>query len=740
MNHKKMTLDTERKSFESIIAMQGDNKSRYIDATIVNRSIPVDLTGCTVKFSAIKPDITDIFNDAVISDAKGGKVKIELTNQTLAVPGVIQATLVILKEDMQLSVLPFFITVIENPYNPNAIESKSEYKALNNALTTAEGYAKELQDASVNLEEKYTTRLNNFDEQLDNIETKKANQSAFNNLKNQVNNLVLESGGDSNLEVVQSRTSNGFSFKTLSSRLDNYESIIKEGKFEIEFYDLVNKSVTDGEPSTTSSIRITTTSKYDISSLNELHLRINKISNKTMTFVNYYYDINETLISTVTSIRSETDSYYDYKIDVTTAHYVRFLFKFSDDSEITENDVYENISLYFYTDDRISKLYDELDNMCYDSLGNKFNTPSEIIKDISSIVSYNNNIFDKTSPDNVDGYINGGMGGIDTSTSYKTSYFITLPRGKKYIISPKIRKFLAYDENKNAIPSTYVDAAKDNFVFTMDNSWGFIRFTCYSGDFENIMLSPGEKPLAYVEHGLAFGKDVGFNDYQKEEIKEIVGSQGNKFENKILFNFGDSIAAGDGNNGKGYAELFATKYNMICYDFAVGGATLGETASNNITTQVTTALSRGITPDYILIEGGTNDISDDGVPIGQIASDYNISNFDKTTTVGALEWIISTLKSNFPSAKMAFVSVHRMGSRGYSSQIERQGACVDTCKKWSVPIIDVFNRGNLNTFLGEYHKFTNPTESQPNGDRTHPNQLGYDTFYLPLIYETLYFI
>lgn len=189
MNHKKMTLDTERKSFESIIAMQGDNKSRYIDATIVNRSIPVDLTGCTVKFSAIKPDITDIFNDAVISDAKGGKVKIELTNQTLAVPGVIQATLVILKEDMQLSVLPFFITVIENPYNPNAIESKSEYKALNNALTTAEGYAKELQDASVNLEEKYTTRLNNFDEQLENI-TQENNIEILKNRKYKIGERV----------------------------------------------------------------------------------------------------------------------------------------------------------------------------------------------------------------------------------------------------------------------------------------------------------------------------------------------------------------------------------------------------------------------------------------------------------------------------------------------------------------------------------------------------------------------
>ena len=578
--------------------------------------------------------------------------------------------------------------------------------------------------------------------QLDTIETQKANQSSFNTLKNQVNNLVLESGGDSNLEVVQSRSSNGFSFKTLSSRLDNYESIIKDGKFEIEFYDLVNKSVTDGEPNTTSPIRITTTSKYDISSLTTVYLRINKLSSKQINYTSYYYDDNEKHISSslITSTREETSGYYEYKINVTNAHYVRFLFKFNDDSAITENDIYENITFYFYTDDRITKLYSELENMCYDNLGNKFNTPSEIIKDLSSIVSYNNNIFDKNSLDNVDGYINGAGGGIDKSTSYKTSYFIPLEKSKKYIISPKIRKFLAYDENKKPITSTYVDSTKNNFVFTMDNNWGFIRFSCYTSDFEKMMLSPGENPLAYVEHGYAFGKDISFNDYQKEEIKEIAGSQGNHLENKILFNFGDSIAAGDGNKGKGYAELFAEKYNMICYDFAVGGATLGETASNNITTQVTTALSKGITPNYILIEGGTNDIADSGTPIGSIMSDYKENNADKTTTSGALEYIIATLKRNYPSAKMAFVSVHRMSSRGYTEQIERQGRCIEICKKWSIPVIDIFNKGNLNTFLPEYHKFTNPTSSYPNGDKTHPNELGYTTFYLPLIYGTLYFI
>jgi lysophospholipase L1-like esterase len=590
---------------------------------------------------------------------------------------------------------------------------------------------------------KLTESVNQLNSQLNTIETKKANQSSFNNLRNQVNNLVLESGGDSNLEVVQSRVSKGFTYRNLDNRLINFESIISEGKFNIEFFDLINNSInaSTGEISNSTNIRITTNSKYNISSLNEIYLRINKLDSNRIIFNSYYYDENESLISSVTNTRTETDSYYEYKINVSTAHYVRFLFKFMDDSEITENDVHANISLYFYNEDRISKINNELNEMCYDNLGNKFDSPSELIKNVSKIVAHNKNLFDKSSNENVNGYINGAAGGIDTSSNYKTSYFIKgLQENEKYIITPRIRKFLAYDKNGTVIVSSYVDANTTNYVFTMDSSWSAIRFTYYVSDEDKIMLSQGEEPQTYVDYGYMFGKNLSFNDYQREEIKEIIGSQGNKLENKILFNFGDSIAAGDGNNGKGYAELFATKYNMICYDFAVGGATLGETASNNITTQVTTALSRGITPDYILIEGGTNDIASYNVPIGQISNDYNINNFDKTTTIGGLEWIISTLKSNFPNAKMAFVSVHRMGSRGYSSQIERQGACVDTCKKWSVPVIDIFNRGNLNTFLGEYHKFTNPTESQPNGDRTHPNELGYTTFYLPLIYETLYFI
>ena len=102
----------------------------------------------------------------------------------------------------------------------------------------------------------------------------------------------------------------------------------------------------------------------------------------------------------------------------------------------------------------------------------------------------------------------------------------------------------------------------------------------------------------------------------------------NPLKNKILFNFGDSIAAGDGNNGKGYAELLGEKYGLLVTDYANGGATLGDTASNNITSQVDTAIANGVNPDYILIEGGTNDIVN-SVALGSIANDYNITNFVK---------------------------------------------------------------------------------------------------------------
>ncbi|MCR1951855.1 SGNH/GDSL hydrolase family protein [Clostridium sp. DSM 100503] len=110
---------------------------------------------------------------------------------------------------------------------------------------------------------------------------------------------------------------------------------------------------------------------------------------------------------------------------------------------------------------------------------------------------------------------------------------------------------------------------------------------------------------------------------------------------------------------------------------------------------------------------------------------------DKTTIAGAMQWILHTLKSNFPDAKIIFVSVHKMASRKYDRQVAFHSLCQDICNKYSIPVADIFNKGNLNTFFEGHHKYTNATDSMPNGDTTHPKEEGYIKFYLPLIYDVL---
>lgn len=325
-------------------------------------------------------------------------------------------------------------------------------------------------------------------------------------------------------------------------------------------------------------------------------------------------------------------------------------------------------------------------------------------------------------------------GSITTDANYLTSDYILI-KGLKITpfkfsgtssVPTYIRKLSYYNENLKPMSDIFYDnGSKTNEGIELNQKATYIRFSIGKELNKSIMVVYGDTaPEKYQPY--------------KYKLKNIEndGLSSNQLQGKIIYNFGDSIAAGDGNNGKGYAEILGEKYGMVVNDYAKGGATLGSNTSNNITTQVDNAISTGGSPDYIIINGGTNDIVN-STALGTIASDYTLSTIDKTTTSGGLEYCFNKLKGTFPNAKIVFVSVHKMGSRDYAKQTECQKRCIEICNKWGIPVADVGNKGNLNTFLPSMHKFTNPTNTQPNGDRTHPNQLGYEKFYIPIIYNIL---
>ncbi len=111
--------------------------------------------------------------------------------------------------------------------------------------------------------------------------------------------------------------------------------------------------------------------------------------------------------------------------------------------------------------------------------------------------------------------------------------------------------------------------------------------------------------------------------------------------------------------------------------------------------------------DLIFVYGGVNDYIHGDAPLGQPT--------DKTPTTfyGALEYLLTTLKENYPSSRLAFATPAHCFREGYTdsqpSNDERKGsadnkyplyvyveAIKEKCLEHNVPVLDMFNDFEIN--------------------------------------------
>lgn len=263
---------------------------------------------------------------------------------------------------------------------------------------------------------------------------------------------------------------------------------------------------------------------------------------------------------------------------------------------------------------------------------------------------------------------------------------------------------------------------------------------------QDLMISIGTEPPPFISYGqMLNGVTVPLTNVEglpetlnviQTTIEEMGGGT---LEGKTLLNFGDSIAAGarntygDGLTAQSYGVQIAQRNGMTYINRAVGGAKLSrQIDTNNICAQVDAAIADGLIIDRILAEGGTNDISSNCTQ-GTITNGYN-DTFDQNTSVGALEYCFSRIREVWPHAKVLFVRVHNMSSRDATKQKNLGNALLDVCRKWSIPFVDLYSEGGMNTnLLNVRNMYCNWTYTPETGDGTHPNTLGYSTWYVPPI-------
>lgn len=177
---KVIKLDINKNLYEKIKAKQGDTKSRFLLFQLLDGSMPFNLENRSVRAYMLKPDSTEVFNDLIINNRNTGHCTLELTNQVLAVAGIVKIELMIIENDKKITSSIFELQVDKSINSENSIVSTNEFNALLNGLASLSEYdnykekAKKVPELEENIQE--------LGSQLDNIENEKADNEKVENI------------------------------------------------------------------------------------------------------------------------------------------------------------------------------------------------------------------------------------------------------------------------------------------------------------------------------------------------------------------------------------------------------------------------------------------------------------------------------------------------------------------------------------------------------------------------------
>lgn len=135
---KQISLNVWELNDVVIYANSGEVDSRFIEVIFKDKSQSIiNLSNCTVTFYAKKPDDTKIFNYCTI-DTINNTATVELTSQTLSVPGVLECEFQILNSNNNLlKVQGLKIFVSSSKDFSESVESTSEFQVLTSTINEA---------------------------------------------------------------------------------------------------------------------------------------------------------------------------------------------------------------------------------------------------------------------------------------------------------------------------------------------------------------------------------------------------------------------------------------------------------------------------------------------------------------------------------------------------------------------------------------------------------------------------
>lgn len=311
------------------------------------------------------------------------------------------------------------------------------------------------------------------------------------------------------------------------------------------------------------------------------------------------------------------------------------------------------------------------------------------------------------------------------STEY-SYYRVPIVNGHTYTAYPAARFVIQKDDQFHLVDNTLTANSHTPYTFTAVTD-GYAYITYYN----NTLASAALYERSYNSGIEIFGnKRYIFNNALPMDCT-IYGRLRGILPGLKILGVGDSIMEGGANGGVGIPDILGSKYNIRRSNYAVGGATMGYNINTTqVYSQIEQAHTDGIDANIILVNGGCNDIN--GVtpncPIGTFSTSFSDPATVNTFTEG-LDKCFYLIRNYWPRANVLYIRDHNMSSRDEQRQIDYGNRAIEVCNKWGIRVVDIFNI--MNTQLSWY-------QTEYLTDTTHPNQNGYDTFYIPEIESSLY--
>ena len=285
-----------------------------------------------------------------------------------------------------------------------------------------------------------------------------------------------------------------------------------------------------------------------------------------------------------------------------------------------------------------------------------------------------------------------------------------------------VRYVTAFDAEGRVMPEASTETVASGTALPVSEGVHHIVLSVSKGGtFERMQVEEGGTITAYEPYRCYIPLD---------EVEELghPALLRNVLAGKTVAVFGDSIMRGDGNNGVAVGDMLAERYGMAVYKYAVSGAVMGKYEDrSHIADQVNNAVAAGIAFDYIVFNGGTNDIMlENGAPccdLGNISSDY-AGAYDEATFSGGLETAAYQLHTKYPTATLVYMRAHNMASRDYTLQRDYGERAKEICEKWAIGVVDMYAKMNTCLPAGQTKYLA---------DSTHPNAAGYSEKYLPAL-------